>query len=65
MSGKRIAVPDASACAACGSCMDVCPRGAIRVFRGSYAVVDDARCVGCGRCSSVCPAGVIVMEVRP
>lgn len=65
MGGKRIAVPDRDDCAACGSCMDACPRGAIRVWRGSYAVVDAARCVGCGMCSRVCPAGVIAMEVRP
>ena len=65
MSGKRIAVPDRTSCAACGSCMDVCPRGAITVWRGSYAIVDAARCVGCGLCGRACPAGVIAMEVRP
>lgn len=65
MGSKRIAVPDREACAACGSCIDVCPRKAISIFRGSYAVVDATRCVGCGMCSRVCPAGVILMEVRP
>ena len=65
MDSKRIAVPDRSACAAGGSCMDVCPRKALSGFRGRYAVVDDRRCVGCGMCSRVCPAGVILMEVRP
>lgn len=65
MEFKRIAVPDRGACVACGSCMDACPRKAISVFRGSYAVVDAARCVGCGMCSRTCPAGVIAMEVRP
>lgn len=60
----RIAVPDKSLCVACGSCMDTCPRGAITVWKGSYAVVDGSLCIGCGMCSRACPAAVIRMEVR-
>ena len=61
---RRIAVPDKFSCVACGSCADVCPRGAITVWRGSYAVVDAEKCVGCGMCSRICPADIIRMEVR-
>ena len=50
---------------ACGTCQSVCPRGAISVRRGLYAVVDPARCVGCGMCSRECPAEIIRMEVCP
>ena len=61
---QRLSVPDTAVCVACGTCMDVCPRAAITVFQGSYAVFDPGRCVGCGLCSRACPAGVIRMEVR-
>ena len=56
---KRHAIVDRSLCVACGACMEICPRGAIAVWRGTYAVVDDARCVGCGLCARECPASVI------
>lgn len=40
---------------ACGSCADVCPRGAISVQHGCFAQVDVMRCVGCGLCARECP----------
>jgi len=49
-------------CVACGSCMKVCPLGAITVDRGLYAVVDDRKCVGCGKCAAECPASVISLR---
>lgn len=60
---KKIAVPDREHCAACGICQEVCPRGAVSIWRGSYAVVDSKLCVGCGQCSRSCPASAIRMEV--
>ena len=62
---KRHAVVDATLCVACGACMEVCPRGAIAVRKGSYSVVDDALCIGCGLCARECPASVIRVEDRP
>ncbi|SDG51463.1 4Fe-4S dicluster domain-containing protein [Selenomonas sp. WCT3] len=50
-------------CVACGTCLDVCPRGAISIFHGSYAQVDPGRCVGCGLCTRECPANIIQLEV--
>ena len=61
---KRHAVPDRELCVACGACAEVCPRGAVTVWRGSYSVVDDSLCVGCGRCAGECPASVIRIEAR-
>ena len=46
-------------CVSCGACAKVCPKGAIAVWRGLYAVVDEQLCIGCGRCASECPAGII------
>ena len=64
--GKRKAVVDTAGCVACGSCEDVCPRGAIKVWHGSYAKVDKALCVGCGLCARNCPGTFIHLEeVRP
>ncbi len=60
----RHAVIDKSQCVACGSCMDICPRGAITVWHGSVAVVDEALCVGCGRCAKECPASIITIQPR-
>ena len=62
---KRHAVVDTTLCVACGTCMEVCPRGAIAVRKGSYSVVDDALCIGCGLCAKECPASVIRVEDRP
>ena len=58
------AVPDTGLCAACGACEAVCPRGAIKVWRGSCSVVDESLCVGCGLCARECPASVIVIKER-
>ena len=60
---RRRAIISRDICVACGSCEDVCPKGAARVVRGSYAKADASLCIGCGRCEMVCPAGAIAMEV--
>ena len=56
---KKLAVPDQKICVACGVCMKACPKDAISIFKGCYAVVDEAKCVGCGLCAKACPAGCI------
>ena len=61
---KRRAVPDRNICVACGACEAVCPRGAIRIWKGSFSVVNDDLCVGCGICARECPATAIKIEVR-
>lgn len=61
---KKKAVADVSVCVACGACGKACPRGAISVYRGCYAVVDEAKCVGCGLCGKTCPAGCIRLVER-
>ena len=46
-------------CVACGSCLKVCPRDAIEIWKGVVAKVDMEKCVGCGLCAKECPAGTI------
>lgn len=49
-------------CVACGCCVKVCPRQAIRINQGVFAEIDLLKCVGCGKCERECPASVI--EIR-
>ena len=58
---KRYAAVDRKLCVGCGSCMKVCPKGAITVPKGIYAKVDESKCIGCGLCAKACPASVIVI----
>lgn len=48
-------------CVACGSCVRVCPMGAIAVD-GIAANINCEKCVGCGRCAKECPASVIQLK---
>jgi len=50
-------------CVACGSCVSVCPRDAISIYKGIYAFIDRNLCIGCSKCVKICPASVIGMEV--
>lgn len=59
---KRRAFPDRDICVACGVCVLQCPREAIRIHKGCYAVVDEDACVGCGICSRACPGEAIMIE---
>lgn len=61
---KKLAVVDRNICVACGACAKACPKGAISVWRGCYAVADPGKCVGCGLCGRTCPAGCIQLRER-
>ena len=61
---KKLAVVDRKVCVACGVCMKACPKGAISVYKGCYAMVEEAKCVGCGLCAKACPAGCIETKER-
>ncbi|MBQ6587698.1 MAG: 4Fe-4S binding protein [Butyrivibrio sp.] len=56
------AANDIKRCVACGVCALQCPRQAIDIYRGCYAVVDISKCVGCGICEKACPAGSIRVQ---
>lgn len=59
---KRKAKVSTRECVACGCCVKVCPKKAITVPKGVFAVVDYDLCVGCGKCAKECPASIITME---
>jgi NAD-dependent dihydropyrimidine dehydrogenase PreA subunit len=62
---KRLAKVTKDLCVACGSCIKVCPRGAISIYKGRYALVDESKCIGCGLCAKECPASIINISKRP
>lgn len=64
MVSKMIAEVNEQRCVACGACMKKCPRGAISIWKGCYAVIDLEKCVGCGQCMRVCPANCITRKER-
>jgi len=59
---KRKAKINKEQCVACGYCVKVCPKTAITVPNGIYAVVDEKLCVGCGYCEKECPASIIELR---
>ena len=61
---RKIAVLDKQVCVACGVCVKTCPKDAISIYRGCYAMVNGDRCVGCGLCTKSCPVGCIVVKER-
>jgi len=50
-------------CLACGTCVDVCPVGAISIEGGRARVA--AACKGCGRCVAACPTGAMRLHLAP
>ena len=48
-------------CAACGSCKDECPQGAISEGVPIYKI-DAELCIDCGVCATACPTEAIVAE---
>lgn len=57
---RTVRLDDPDACSGCGTCVDVCPRGAIAL--DDVAVIDAELCDGCARCVDACPQGALTME---
>ena len=47
-------------CAACGSCVAVCPFNAVTVK--DVAVIDREKCTNCGLCVKACPLQAIKVD---
>ncbi len=46
-------------CNQCGTCLSVCPVGAISVESSGAYVIDETTCINCGACVDSCPQGAI------
>jgi heterodisulfide reductase subunit A len=49
-------------CTGCGTCISICPYGAIQKNEEGKAETILAACKGCGACASVCPEKAITMR---
>jgi uncharacterized Fe-S center protein len=57
-------VVNAEQCIGCGTCVDACAAGAVRIGHAGKAVIDEARCTGCAECVAACPASAIPINWR-
>lgn len=48
-------------CIGLGTCMRICPFGAIEMTSAGLAVINREKCTGCRKCVAACPRGVIKM----
>lgn len=51
-------VVDEELCDGCGECVNICPKGAVALYKGK-AKVQWNLCYGCKACQSVCPRGAL------
>lgn len=54
-------VVDENKCSGCGTCIQVCPYGALRKNDKGLSEVIVAACKGCGCCGATCPENAITM----
>ncbi len=57
--GAMVSTVDAQACAACLTCVRVCPFGVPVINEEGSAFIDASKCKGCGTCTAECPAKAI------
>jgi heterodisulfide reductase subunit A len=57
-----ISVVDEEVCTGCGTCIDLCPYGAIERTEDDKAHVVEVMCKGCGICAASCPERAIEIK---
>ena len=53
---------DPDKCSGCGTCILICPFGAISKDERGIAVVNEVMCKGCGTCAAACPERAIRLK---
>ena len=54
-----VAFRERSLCTRSGTCVGICPTGAIDLNDEYYPVLDAEKCTSCGLCGAVCPGGTV------
>lgn len=49
-------------CIACGTCVAICPVGAISFGKDGKAEIDKSKCIHCGACQASCPVEAIDLD---
>lgn len=49
-------------CISCGTCVSICPVGAISFGEDGKAVIDKGKCIRCGSCQACCPVEAIDLD---
>ena len=62
MVGGVVAKVEAEKCAACLTCVRVCPYNVPRIGAGMVAEIEPVQCHGCGTCVGECPAKAIQLQ---
>ncbi|MEA3291717.1 MAG: Coenzyme F420 hydrogenase/dehydrogenase, beta subunit C-terminal domain, partial [Pseudomonadota bacterium] len=57
-----VAFRERSLCTRSGTCVGICPEGAISLDEDYYPVLDAAACTECGKCGAICPGGSVEFE---
>jgi heterodisulfide reductase subunit A-like polyferredoxin len=57
--GGVVAIVDGNRCAACLTCVRVCPYSVPVINAKGEAEIDVSKCKGCGSCAAECPARAI------
>ncbi len=50
---------DKTKCIGCGTCVAICPVGAISFDENGQAKIDKTKCIRCGSCQASCPVEAI------
>ncbi len=61
MAGGIVATVDETKCAACLTCVRVCPFGVPAMNERGVAEIDPVQCRGCGTCAAECPGHAITL----
>lgn len=53
---------DKKKCIGCGTCVAICPMGAISFKKDGKPEIDRSKCIHCGSCEASCPVEAIKLD---